>query len=681
MVLVLAIPAVVLLGPMVAGSGHSAAPRPQSVTGVSASLVAGPLVAQTPSTFWGEVVQTDCATCIATDPAVGAFLNASPFTWVRYGQGSDECNLSADRSYGPNGAVTGGCGFNIPALKRWCDSRLPHCHVILGLPGENNNSAEDAAIAKYVVQSDGFQPDYWAIGNEPTGWTHYGIPWTKWATTDHAAPTPLAYAFDLRAAIAAVRAVDPGAKFIGVQAACSCNGAWFTDVASVDGASVSAYAYHSYPSSVLRTTETLQELYDPLASKANLTSSFAAVRAAISAGCANCATLPVFVDEYNAGPGWAPSNWGGTYANAVFLAASVTQALRANVSQLAPFDLQTFSTTGFGYSMMNGKDVVAPPGTLFTHLLSHLATGSVYAANVRTTVPGVWSVLTENSSAVTFLVVNTNLTHAIALSLGSVLLASTSSVAYAWSPGASAPNRTSGPLGSVYSVPSQGILLLSEPRSVATLAVRASATPRAGSAPLPVQFLGNASGGSPPYRYAWSFGDGGSSTLAGPLHTYTARGSYNATVRVSDARGTITSTSLALSVGAALHVSVTTGTLLGVGPLCIGFSASPSGGTSPYHALWRFGDGTPSASGVSVKHCYRGLGVYTARVNVSDAAGHSVALSVGPITVLPLLPFAPAVPQGALSHDVPISGTLPPGPTVLSASPCASVGSAPERRG
>ena len=67
---------------------------------------------------------------------------------------------------------------------------------------------------------------------------------------------------------------------------------------------------------------------------------------------------------------------------------------------------------------------------------------------------------------------------------------------------------------------------------VCALKCSASAAPAGGGAPLLVQFAGttNAVGWVPAPAYSWSFGDGGTSTEASPLHTYTAAGTYDWTL-------------------------------------------------------------------------------------------------------------------------------------------------------
>jgi PKD repeat protein len=67
--------------------------------------------------------------------------------------------------------------------------------------------------------------------------------------------------------------------------------------------------------------------------------------------------------------------------------------------------------------------------------------------------------------------------------------------------------------------------------------ITASATPLTGPAPLTVQFSSTQQGGTAPYAYNWTFGDGGTSTEATPSHVYAANGSYNVVLAVVDHGG------------------------------------------------------------------------------------------------------------------------------------------------
>ncbi len=64
-----------------------------------------------------------------------------------------------------------------------------------------------------------------------------------------------------------------------------------------------------------------------------------------------------------------------------------------------------------------------------------------------------------------------------------------------------------------------------------------TATPRNGTAPLSVTFDSSSSNVLLPTGYLWAFGDGSTSTLQNPGHTYAAPGFYNVSLRVSNISG------------------------------------------------------------------------------------------------------------------------------------------------
>ncbi len=68
-----------------------------------------------------------------------------------------------------------------------------------------------------------------------------------------------------------------------------------------------------------------------------------------------------------------------------------------------------------------------------------------------------------------------------------------------------------------------------------TVSVSASSTrPAAGAE---VTFVADVSGGVAPFRYAWAFGDGGTSAVPDPEHVFTGTGDYAVTLTVTDADG------------------------------------------------------------------------------------------------------------------------------------------------
>jgi PKD repeat protein len=67
-----------------------------------------------------------------------------------------------------------------------------------------------------------------------------------------------------------------------------------------------------------------------------------------------------------------------------------------------------------------------------------------------------------------------------------------------------------------------------------------TASPRSGALPLAVSFTDTSIG--TPVSWAWNFGDGQTSTLQNPTHTYSTPGTYNVTLRSTNAAGSNTST-------------------------------------------------------------------------------------------------------------------------------------------
>ena len=112
----------------------------------------------------------------------------------------------------------------------------------------------------------------------------------------------------------------------------------------------------------------------------------------------------------------------------------------------------------------------------------------------------------------------------------------------------------------------------------------ATATPTAGTAPLPVSFSGAATDPEgAALSYTWTFGDGGSAAGPTTSHTYAA-GTHTATLTVSDGTTSVASAPLTITVGAAatptLNVSdasVTEGTGAGGSMVFTVTLANPSG--------------------------------------------------------------------------------------------------------
>ena len=147
---------------------------------------------------------------------------------------------------------------------------------------------------------------------------------------------------------------------------------------------------------------------------------------------------------------------------------------------------------------------------------------------------------------------------------------------------------------------------------VCTVSCSASANPTSGQAPLNVNFTGSATAsnctGTP--TYAWTFGDGGTSTEQSPSHIYQADGTYNWSMTATVDNKTC-SKSGTVTVGGAAQCTVTCNATASASALNVTFtgtaSASNCTGTPAY--AWTFGDGGTSTE-QNPTHAYNAAGSY-----------------------------------------------------------------------
>lgn len=183
------------------------------------------------------------------------------------------------------------------------------------------------------------------------------------------------------------------------------------------------------------------------------------------------------------------------------------------------------------------------------------------------------------------------------------------------------------------------------------LSASAKASPTTGNAPLAVNFTGSATGGTAPYSYSWNFGDGATSTAQNPSHTYSAAGSFTATLTVTDASSPAkTATSQVAvtvsQVGNPLAASASGLPTSGQIPLTVNFTGTATGGTPAYHYSWNFGDGSATSTTQNPSHTYSNVGTYTATLTVTDSASPTnTATSTVTVTADPIAGTAPSAPQ------------------------------------
>ena len=116
---------------------------------------------------------------------------------------------------------------------------------------------------------------------------------------------------------------------------------------------------------------------------------------------------------------------------------------------------------------------------------------------------------------------------------------------------------------------------------------------------------------------SWTFGDGGTDTANNPAHIYSAPGTYNVTLTVSDGTCTATvshSVTVLPSPTGTFTISPTNSC---PAPATISYNASVATGTS---VSWLYGDGG-TGSGASSSHTYTGNGVDTVKMILTDGNG------------------------------------------------------------
>jgi PKD repeat protein len=157
-----------------------------------------------------------------------------------------------------------------------------------------------------------------------------------------------------------------------------------------------------------------------------------------------------------------------------------------------------------------------------------------------------------------------------------------------------------------------------------------------------VQFT-DTSTGSPTSRQ-WNFGDGSTSTVQNPSHTFTTAGSYSVTLTVINTSGS-KSVSRTLTVSVALTASFTYSPASPIADQAVQFTDTSTG--SPTSWQWNFGDGSTSTV-QNPSHTFTAVSSYTVILTVSSSSGSnssSKTVSVLPSSALTAsFTYSPASP-------------------------------------
>ncbi len=194
-----------------------------------------------------------------------------------------------------------------------------------------------------------------------------------------------------------------------------------------------------------------------------------------------------------------------------------------------------------------------------------------------------------------------------------------------------------------------------------------SASPLPARIDTPVQFTDRSAPGTAPItQWLWNFGDGGTSTLQNPSHTYTTTGAFTVTLTVTTAHGTDTRTKLGymavvkkppLADFAASPVDPTVNSTVQFEDRSLSYADTE--GVPIASWLWNFGDGGTSTQ-QSPAHTYSKVGKFDVSLTVSNTHGVNTATKTGYVTVRPdftanttdasigeVLTFTPIIGQGA----------------------------------
>jgi PKD repeat protein len=150
----------------------------------------------------------------------------------------------------------------------------------------------------------------------------------------------------------------------------------------------------------------------------------------------------------------------------------------------------------------------------------------------------------------------------------------------------------------------------------------------------------------------WDFGDGASSTLQNPTHTYSTAGNYTVNLTVSNENGT-DSKLLTINVSKKTVKPVanfTSDVTSGKAPLNVSFTDTSTG--IPVLWRWTFGDATNSTIQNPI-HMYSKAGNYTVALTVANAAGNNQVIKAAYIDVT-----AATKPFASFTSDV-TSGKAP----------------------
>jgi PKD repeat protein len=183
-----------------------------------------------------------------------------------------------------------------------------------------------------------------------------------------------------------------------------------------------------------------------------------------------------------------------------------------------------------------------------------------------------------------------------------------------------------------------------------------------------VTFTSTVSGGTTPYTYSWTFGDGGTSTVVNPTHAYATAGTFTVALTVRDASTPVQSATAShtVTVASAVSAAFTSSPAFPTIGQTVTFTSTVSGGTTPYTYSWTFGDsGTSTVANPT--HAYATAGTFTVALTVTDSStpsqtatvSHTVTVSATLVATFTSSPAHPVV-GGTVTFTSTVTGGKTP---------------------